>query len=43
MDIATVVVTIQSIVILGSIGVIIYLIAKRVKEKKEETFEKRDN
>lgn len=27
----------------GSLAIIIYLIVRRVKEKKNETFEKRDN
>jgi heme/copper-type cytochrome/quinol oxidase subunit 2 len=31
------------VIILGVLGVIIWLIVKRVQEKENETFEKRDN
>ena len=35
--------TLQSIIVVVSIGIIIYFIIKRIKEREDETFEKRDN
>lgn len=31
------------IIILGGLGIIVYLIVKRIQEKERETFDKRDN
>jgi len=37
------IIAVQVIIFLGVIGVLIYLIKKRLDDKEKETFEKRDN
>lgn len=37
------VVIVQGIVLVGSLGLLIYFIIQRIEKKKQETFEDRDN
>jgi preprotein translocase subunit YajC len=40
---AILVIMLQSLIFIGSIVLIIYLIVQRIEKKKQETFEDRDN
>jgi hypothetical protein len=43
MDIGTGILVFQGIMFLAIVGIIIFLVVRRIEEKGEETFEKRDN
>ena len=43
MGVAISIIALEGLIFLGAIGLIIYLIIRRIERKKQETFEDRDN
>jgi len=43
MEMAVIILAIETLVVLGIIGLLIYFIIQRIEKKKNETFEDRDN
>ena len=43
MEMVVIILAIETLVVLGIIGLLIYFIIQRIEKKKNETFEDRDN
>jgi preprotein translocase subunit YajC len=43
MELVAGILIVEGLIVLGLIGLIIYLIIRRLEKKRQETFEKRDN
>jgi preprotein translocase subunit YajC len=43
MELVAGILIVEGLIVLGLIGLIIYLIVRRLEKKRQETFEKRDN
>lgn len=43
MELVAGILIVEGLIVLGLIGLIIYLVIRRLEKKRQETFEKRDN